>query len=56
MVFLLKTAMKILEVLRNLEQLKKDVFFMSYSPLPIKGLDSSPVRAYAIEGLAEFSE
>lgn len=45
-----------LEVLRNLEQLKKDVFFMSYSPLPIKGLDSSPVRAYAIEGLAEFSE
>ncbi len=45
-----------LEVLRNLEQLKKDVFFMSYSPLPILGLDSSPVRAYAIEGLAEFSE
>ena len=45
-----------LEVLRNLEQLKSDVFFMSYSPLPIKGLDSSPVRAYAIEGLAEFSE
>lgn len=44
-----------LEVLKNLEQLKKDVFFMSYSPLPIKGLDSSPVRAYAIEGLAEFS-
>ena len=45
-----------LEVLKNLEQLKKDVFFMSYSPLPILGLDSSPVRAYAIEGLAEFSE
>lgn len=44
-----------LEVLRNLEQLKTDVFFMSYSPLPIIGLDSSPVRAYAIEGLAEFS-
>ena len=34
-----------LEVLRNLEQLKKDVFFMSYSPLPILGLDSSPVRS-----------
>ena len=44
-----------LEVLQNLEQLKKDVFFMSYSPLPIKGLDSCPIRAYAIEGLAEFS-
>lgn len=45
-----------IEVLKNLEQLTRDVFFISYSPLPIKGLDSSPVRAYAIEGLAEFSE
>ena len=45
-----------LEVLKNLEELKTDVFFMSYSPRPIKGLDSSPVRAYAIEGLTEFSE
>lgn len=44
-----------LEVLKNLEQLSKDVFFMSYSPLPIRGLDSCPVRAYAIEGLQEFS-
>ncbi|MEG0178689.1 MAG: cyclase family protein [Oscillospiraceae bacterium] len=43
-----------LEVLRNLEQLNSDVFFMSYSPLPIKNLDSCPVRAYAIEGLTEF--
>ncbi len=45
-----------LEVLKNLDQRTTDVFFMSYSPLPIKGLDSSPVRAYAIEGLREFSE
>lgn len=45
-----------LEVIKNLEYLTQDVFFMSYSPLPIKGLDSSPVRAYAIEGLIEFSE
>lgn len=44
-----------LEVLKNLEQLQTDTFFMSYSPLYIKGLDSCPVRAYAIEGLAEFS-
>ncbi len=44
-----------LEVLQNLEELNTDVFFMSYSPLPIKGLDSCPIRAYAIEGLAEFS-
>ncbi len=45
-----------LEVLQNLEQLSTDTFFMSYSPLPIKGLDSCPVRAYAIEGFAEFSK
>ena len=45
-----------LEVLQNLEELQSEVFFMSYSPLPIKGLDSCPIRAYAIEGLAEFSK
>ena len=45
-----------LEVLKNLEHLSCDTFFMSYSPLPIDGLDSCPVRAYAIEGLAEFSK
>lgn len=44
-----------LEVLRNLEYLQKDTFFMSYAPIPIKGLDSCPIRAYAIEGLSEFS-
>jgi kynurenine formamidase len=45
-----------LEVLKNLDRLSTDIFFMSYSPLPIKGLDSSPVRAYAIEGIEEFSK
>ncbi len=45
-----------IEVLKNLEYLQKDVFFLSFSPLPIVGLDSSPVHAYAIEGLAEFSD
>lgn len=44
-----------LEVLKNLEELQKDVFFISFAPLPIRGLDSCPVRVYAIEGLAEFS-
>jgi kynurenine formamidase len=44
-----------LEVLNNLELLERNVFFISYTPLFIKGLDSSPVRAYVIEGLAEFS-
>ena len=44
-----------LEVLENVEKLQKDVFFISYAPLPIIGLDSCPVRVYVIEGLAEFS-
>jgi arylformamidase len=44
-----------IEVLKNLDKLSTETFFMSYSPLPIKGLDSSPVRAYAIEGIEEFS-
>ena len=33
-----------------------DSTMRSFSPLPIKGLDSSPVHAYAIEGIKEFSE
>ena len=44
-----------IEVLKNLEQLKSDVFFFSFAPLPILGADSCPVRAYAIEGIAQFS-
>lgn len=44
-----------LEVLKNLDELQSDTFFMSYSPLPIMGLDSCPVRAYAIEGLPGFT-
>ena len=38
------------------ELLKTNCFFISYAPLPIVGLDSCPVRAYAIEGLSEFTE
>ncbi|MFN8242087.1 MAG: cyclase family protein [Bacteroidales bacterium] len=53
---LMARSIVFIEVLKNLDKLSKDIFFMSYSPLPIKGLDSSPVRAYAIEGLHEFSE
>ena len=45
-----------LEVLQNLDLLRTDTFFISYAPLPIVGLDSCPVRAYAIEGLSEFSK
>lgn len=52
---LMEKGIVFIEVLKNLDLLRTDIFFMSYTPLPIKGLDSSPVRAYAIEGLAEFS-
>jgi kynurenine formamidase len=52
---LMEVNVVFLEVLKNLDQLSTDVFFVSYSPLPIKGLDSCPVRVYAIEGLSEFS-
>ena len=43
-----------LEVLVNLKELRQKTFFISYAPLYIKGLDSCPVRVYAIEGLTEF--
>lgn len=43
-----------LEVLKNLDQLQSDTFFISFAPLPIRGLDSCPVWVYAIEGLPGF--
>ena len=43
-----------LEVLRNIDDIGPDIFFMSYMPMPIKGLDSCCVRAFAIEGIPEF--
>ena len=52
---LMEVDVVFLEVLKNLDKLSQDTFFMSYSPLPIYGLDSCPIRAYAIEGLAEFT-
>lgn len=44
-----------LEVLKNLDQLKSDEFFISFAPMYIKGLDSCPVRVYAIEGFKEIN-
>lgn len=52
---LMAAGVVFLEVLQNLEKLRSEVFFLSYAPLPIKGLDSCPVRVVAIEGLREFS-
>ena len=43
-----------LEVLKNLDELRQETFFISFAPLYIKGLDSCPVRVYAIEGLQAF--
>lgn len=43
-----------LEVLKNLDELTTDTFFISFAPMYIKGLDSCPVRVYAIEGLEQF--
>lgn len=43
-----------LEVLKNLDELEKDTFFISFAPMYIKGLDSCPVRVYAIEGMPDF--
>lgn len=43
-----------LEIVKNLEHLRQNTFFVSFAPMFIKGLDSCPVRMYAIEGLKEF--
>ena len=52
---LMEVDIVFLEVLKNLEDLTTDTFFMSYTPLPLIGADSMPVRAYAIEGLPGFT-
>ena len=44
-----------IEVLQNLDQLSQKVFLLVCLPLPIRGLDSSPVHVMAIEGVPEFT-
>jgi len=44
-----------IEVLRNCDQLHDPVFFFAALPMPIRGLDSSCVRAVAIEGMQNFT-
>ena len=44
-----------LEVLKNIDLLQADIFLISYLPLPIKGLDASPVNILALEGVPGFS-
>ena len=43
-----------IEVMQNIEDLRDDVFFVTFQPIPIKGLDSCCVRVVAIEGLPGF--
>ena len=40
--------------MKNYEMLEADVCLLVYMPLPIRGLDSSPVNAMAIEGVPGF--
>jgi kynurenine formamidase len=51
---LLERDILFIEVMENLPLLNDDVFLMVYAPLPIRGLDSSPVNVLAIEGIPGF--
>lgn len=53
---LMEQNVTFIEVLENLDKLTTEVFLIIFLPLPIKGIDSSPVRVVAIEGLEEFSK
>jgi arylformamidase len=44
-----------LEVLQNLDLLQAEIFLISYLPLPIKGLDASPVNILVLEGVPGFT-
>ncbi len=44
-----------IEVMQNLDKLESDIFMIVFMPIPIKGLDSSPVNIIAIEGIEAFS-
>ena len=44
-----------IEVMKNIDKLEQEVFLIIYMPLPIRGLDSSPVNVIAIEGIPGFT-
>ena len=52
---LLSNDILFIEVMHNLDRLQDDVFLVVYMPLPIRGLDSSPVNVMAIEGIPGFT-
>ena len=43
-----------IEVMQNLGRLLRKTFLLVCLPLPIRGLDSSPVNVMAIEGIPGF--
>ena len=44
-----------IEVLQNIDKLQQDIFLIFFLPLPIRGLDSSPVNVMAVEGIPGFA-
>lgn len=44
-----------IEVMQNIDKLERDVFFIIFMPLLIRGIDSSPVNVVAIENVPGFS-
>jgi kynurenine formamidase len=51
---LLAKNITFIEVLKNLDQLTKETFFITFTPMPIVGLDSCCVWVAAIEGIEGF--
>ena len=45
-----------IEVMENIDQIQQEIFFIIYLPLPIRGLDSSPVSVLVLEGVPGFGE
>jgi kynurenine formamidase len=43
-----------IEVMKNIELFEEDIFLTLFLPLPIRGLDSSPVHMLALEGVPRF--
>ena len=44
-----------IEVMKNLDKLGQEPFLIVFMPLPIRGLDSSPVNVIAVEGIPGMS-
>ena len=48
---LLGNDILLLEVVCNIDRLRAETFMITFTPLPIHGLDSCPVRVVAVEGI-----